>query len=80
MRRKRSMSDGMTVKVQTSEHTTPFAKTIPISAPIFKRMKQSMSSPTTVVSAEESIEDDDALIALFTAMPAVIRSVCSFCS
>ena len=79
-RRKSSISAGMAVKVQISEQTTPLASTIPMSAPIFRRMKQSISSPTTVVNADERMEGAALRIALLAAMTAVRRSVCSSCS
>ena len=78
--RKSIISDGIAVKVQMSEQTTPLASTTPMSVPIFSRMKHSINRPTTVVSAEERIDGAAFLIARFAASTAVFRSVCSSCS
>ena len=79
-RRKSNISDGITVNVQINEQTTPLANTIPISAPIFRRMKQSISSPTTVVKAEDKMDGAALRMALLAATIAIRLSVRSSCS
>ena len=74
------ISDGITVNAQIREHITPLAKTIPISVPIFKRMKHNINNPTTVVNADESIDGAAFLMALFAAKTDVSLSVFSCCS
>ena len=66
------MSDGSTVNIATRLQSTPFARTMPMSAPIFSFMNKRASSPTMVVNALLTI-DDDALLSAFD-----IASILSF--
>ena len=56
---------------------TPFANTIPISAPILKLIKTRASRPTTVVMALLAIEEAAPVMASFIAS---VFSFPSFCS
>ncbi len=62
---------GSRVKVQKRLHTTPLARTMPISIPIFSLINTSIRRPTTVVSAELRMEGTALLTATLTAITEV---------
>ena len=72
---KRIKSEGNTLNVQIKLQITPLASTTPMSIPMRKRMKQSISKPTTVVIAELMTGRYALLMAKFTAS---IGSGCDF--
>ena len=61
------MSAGKTVNTQTMLRNTPLAITIPMSAPILKLIKSSISIPATVVSALDEIDGNAFTHAVFIA-------------
>ena len=74
-----NITDGSTVKIATRLQRTPFAKTIPMSAPIFSFMNTSAISPTMVVNALLTIDEDAFLRALVIAVNLSLFPDCFSC-